>query len=72
MAKTGHSMIKMRCLMPLTVAAWRDICFMMLQDRDYEAHISNTAKVSGKGMNLKQKTKQWNKTEAYFVDFVLM
>ena len=29
--------------MPLTVAAWRDICLMMLQDQDYEAHMSNTA-----------------------------
>ena len=25
--------------MPLTVAAWRDMYLMMLQDRDYEAHI---------------------------------
>ena len=41
---------------------------MMLQDWDYEAHISNTAKVSGKGMNLKQKAKQWNKAEVEFVD----
>ena len=41
---------------------------MMPQDLDYEAHISSTAKVSGKGMNLKQKTKQWNKAEAEFVD----
>ena len=40
----------------------------MLQDCDYEAHISNTVKVSAKGMNLKQKTKQWNKAEADFVD----
>ena len=40
---------------------------MMLQDWDYEAHISNTAKVSGKGMNLKQKAEQWNKAEAEFV-----
>ena len=58
----------MRCLMPLTVVAWRDICLMMLQDHDYEAHISNTAKVSGKSMNLKQMTEQWNKAEADFVD----
>ena len=53
LAKTGHLTIKTRCLMPLTIAAWRDICLMMLQDQDYEAHISNTAKVSGKGMEQK-------------------
>ena len=41
---------------------------MMLQDWHYEAHISNTAKVSGKGMNLKQKAKQWNKAEVELVD----
>ena len=41
---------------------------MMLQDRDYEAHMSNTAKVSGKGMNLKQKHARWNKAEEDFVD----
>ena len=68
MAKTGHSTIKMRCLLPLTVTAWRDICLMLLQDHDYEAHISNTARISGKGMNLKQRTEQWNKAEADFVD----
>ena len=51
--------------MPLTVAAWRDICLMMLQDRDYEAHMSNTAKVSGKGINLKQKNARWNKAEDF-------
>ena len=68
LAKTGHLTIKMRCLMPLTVVAWRDICLTMLQDRDYEAHISNTAKVSDNDMNLKQKTKQWNKAEADFMD----
>ena len=54
--------------MPLTVAAWRDMCLMMLQDHDYEAHISNTEKTSGKGMNLKQKTTRWNKAEEDFVD----
>ena len=71
LAKTGHSTIKTRCLMPLTVVAWRDTCLMMLQDQDYEAHISNTAKVSGKGINLKQKTEQWNKPEVEFVDLCI-
>ena len=52
--------------MPLTVAAWWDMCLMMLQD--YEAHMSNTRKVSGKGMNLKQKTAKWNKAEEEFID----
>ena len=54
--------------MPLTVAAWQDMCLMMLQDCDYEAHISNTGKVSGKGMNFKQKTARWNKAEKDFVN----
>ena len=54
--------------MPLTVAAWQDMCLMMLQHWDYEAHISNKGKVSGKGMNLKQKTARWNKAEEDFVD----
>ena len=54
--------------MPLTVVARRDVCLMMLQDWDYEAHISNTAKASGKGMNLKQKVEQWNKADAEFVN----
>ena len=54
--------------MPLIVAAWQDMCLMMLQNWDYEAHMSNTGKVSGKGMNLKQKTPRWNKAEEDFVD----
>ena len=65
LAETGHSTIKSRCIMPLTVAAWRDMCLMILQDRDYEAHMSNTGKVSGKGLNLKQKTARWNKAEDF-------
>ena len=44
------------------------LCLMMLQDGDYEAHMSNTGKVSGKGMNLKQKTARWNKAEEDFVN----
>ena len=44
------------------------MCLMMLKDHDYEAHISNTGKVSGKGMNLKQKAARWNKAEEDFVD----
>ena len=54
--------------MPLTVAAWRDIHLMMLQDQDYKTHMSNTGKVSGKGMNLKQKHARWNKAKEDFVD----
>ena len=46
------------------------MCLMMLQDHDYEAHISNTGKVSGKGMSLKQKTTRWNKTEEDFVNCI--
>ena len=57
--------------MPLTIVAWRDICLMMLQDQNYEAHISNTAKVSGKDMNLKQKAEQWKNAEAEFVDLCI-
>ena len=68
LAEIGHSTIKTRCLMPLTVAAWQDMCLIMLQDRDYEAHISNTGKVSDKGMNLKQKTARLNKAEEDFVN----
>ena len=47
------------------------MCLMMLQDCDYEAHISNTGKVSGKGMHLKQKTARWNKAEEDFVDLCI-
>ena len=44
------------------------MCLMMLQDHDYEAHISNTGKLSGKAMNLKQKTARWKKAVEDFVD----
>ena len=56
LAEIGHSTIKTRYIMLLNVAAWQDMCFMMLKDWDCEAHMSNTGKVSGKGRNLKQKT----------------
>ena len=44
---------------------------MLLQDRDYEAFITNTGKVSGSGLNLKQRRAKFQKQEAEFVDSCL-
>ena len=38
----------------LSVAAWRDTCTMIIQDRDYISFCTNKARVTGKGLNLMQ------------------
>ena len=56
--------------MSLAVAVWKDMLHMLLQDRDYKAFLTNTGKVSGSGLNLKQRAK-FRKQEAEFVDSCL-
>ena len=57
--------------MSLAVAAWKDMLHMLLQDRDYEAFLTNTGKVSGAGLNLKQRRAKFRKQEAEFVNSCL-
>ena len=44
---------------------------MLLQDRDYKAFLTNTGKVSGSGLNLKQRRAKFQKQEAEFIDSCL-
>ena len=53
-AESGQSAMKTRGKMWLFVAAWRDTCTMIIQDRDYISFCTNKAKVTGKGLNLMQ------------------
>ena len=57
--------------MSLAMAAWQDMLHMLLQDRDYEAFVTNTGKVSGSGLNLKQRRAKFWKQEAEFIDSCL-
>ena len=57
--------------MLLVVTAWCDMCTMMLQDTEYDAFINNKAKVSGKGLNLKQRRQKERLQDAKFVDAAL-
>ena len=70
-AKIGHSSIATRTPMSLAVAAWKDRCSMMIQDSLYDGFVNNTAKVCGKGMNLKQKLQREAKADANFVNEAL-
>ena len=54
MAESGKSAMKTREKMWFSVAAWRDTCTMIIQDRDYILFCTNKAKVTGKGLNLMQ------------------
>ena len=54
LAEAGNAMIKCRKPMSLAVAAWHDMIMMIMQDRDYHALLNQSAKATGKGMNLKQ------------------
>ena len=68
LAEGGNSMIKTRKPMSLAVAAWRDMVMMIMQDRDYEAFINQSAKVTGRGLNLKQRQERERRNEEAFVD----
>ena len=57
--------------MSLVVVAWKDMLHMLLQDRDYKVFVTNTGKVSGSGLNLKQRRAKFWKQEAEFVDSCL-
>ena len=73
LAEVGNSSIrnKNQLAMSLAMAAWKDMLHMLLQDRDYEAFVTNTGKVSGSGLNLKQRRAKFRKQEAEFVDSCL-
>ena len=73
LGRAGNSSIrnKNQLVMSLAVAAWKDMLHMLLQDRDYEAFVTNTEKVSGSGLNLKQRRAKFWKQEAEFVDSCL-
>ena len=49
LVEAGNASIrnKNRLPMSLAVAAWKDMLHMLLQDRDYEAFLTNTGKVLG-------------------------
>ena len=47
-AGSGQSVMKTRGKMWLSVAAWRDTCNMIIQDRDYISFCTNKAKVTRK------------------------
>ena len=68
LAEGGNSMMKTRKPMSLAVAAWRDMVMMIMQDCDYEAFINQTAKVNGRGLNLKQCQEQERRNEEAYVD----
>ena len=52
LAETGHSMLKVKGKMWLSVATCRDACFHIVQDNKYTAFLENIAKVGGKGPTL--------------------
>ena len=52
----------------LSVAPWRDTCMMIIQDRDYVSFCTNSAKVTGKGLNLIQQHARQQKEESSFID----
>ena len=71
LAEIGHSTMHVPVLMSLAVAAWHDMCTMMIQDSEYDAFINNKAKVSGKGLNLKQRRQKEHLQDSKFVDAAL-
>ena len=52
----------------LSAAAWRDVCFYIIQDSEYQGFINNTTRSSGKGPNLLQHKQKRDKIERDFVN----
>ena len=73
LAEAANSSIrnKTRLPMSLAVAAWKDMLHILLQDRGYEAFLTNTGNVSGLGLNLKQRRAKFQKQEAEFINSCL-
>ena len=66
MAESGQSVMKTRGIMWLSVAAWRDTCTMIIQDRDYISFCTNEAKVTGKCLNcMQQKDRKKSRKELH-------
>ena len=63
MEESGQSEMKTRGKMWLSVAAWRDTCTMIIQDRDYISFYTYKAKVTGKGLNLMQQRERERERE---------
>lgn len=66
-AESGNATIKSRYIMSLAVATWRDVLLIMVQDNEYYAFVNNTAKVTGKGMNARQRQARSLQIETSFV-----
>ena len=63
LAETGHSMLKVKGRMWLSVATWRDVCFHIVQSNKYTAFIENT----GKGPTLLQGRRKEKRIERDFI-----
>ena len=55
LAESGHSTLRVHYKMSLAVAAWKDVCQQMIQDRGYIAFVTNSANATGRELNLMQK-----------------
>ena len=67
LAEAGHSTMRVCYKMSLAVAAWKDMCHQIIQDRDYIAFVENSDKVTGKGINLMQTIIRKKRTDKIFV-----
>ena len=67
LAETGHSMLKVKGKMWLSVATWRDVCFHIVQANKYTAFVENTGKVTGKGPTLIEGRRKEKQIERDFI-----
>ena len=70
LAESWHSTMQVHYKMSLAVAAWKDVPANDT-DHDYIAFVTNSAKVTGRGMNLMQKIAHERKTDQIFVNSAL-
>ena len=67
LAETGHSMIKTKNKIWLSMATYCDVCFFIIQDQEHIGYQQNTVKSTGKRPNLLAQKLQMNKAEKNYI-----
>ena len=68
LAETGHSSLHVNKKLWLSAATWRDVCFYIVQDREYQGFVDNKTKPSGWRPNLLQRKQKKDEFEKQFIN----
>ena len=67
LAEVGHAMLKTSHKMWLSMATHRDICYFMVQDREYTGFQTNSTCLQGRGPTLLETKRKRKRAEEIFI-----